>query len=155
MDNKELNKKANDEFTNLTKHGLFESLEIINQSIKACKNKIDINFYLTQQDALNDIYGELTNSYGELISEMEGFIAGRKLAISIESSKNGGFFTVNNEKIKLSATLLNSVLSSLIRGEIKDLFKTVLLLEYKIKITTNAIQTCRSHLYIKEIKRED
>jgi len=155
MKDKELNKKANTEFTNLTEHGYFESLEIINQSIKACKNKIDINFYLTQQDALNEIYGEITNVYGELVSDMESYIAGRKLLISIELSQNKGEFIVNNEKVKITSTLLNSVLSSLIRGEIKDLYKTVLLLEYKIKITTNAIQTCRSHLYIKEIKRED
>lgn len=155
MTSKELNLKANTEFTNLTEHGFFESLEMINQSIKNCKNKIDINFYLTQQDSLNEIYGEITNIYGELMSDMESFIAGRKLTISIESSQNEGEFTVNNEKVKITSTLLNSVLSSLIRGEIKDLFKTVLLLEYKIKITTNAIQTCRSHLYIKEVKRED
>ena len=155
MTAKELNDKANKEFENLTKHGFFDSLESINQSIKNCKNKIDINFYLTQQDALNEIYGEITNVYSELLSDMEAFIAGRKLAISIESSQNKGEFTVDSQKVKITSTLLNSVLSSLIRGEIKDLFKTVLLLEYKIKITTNAIQTCRSHLYIKEVKRED
>ena len=155
MTAKELNDKANKEFTNLTEHGFFETLESINQGIKNCKNKIDINFYLTQQDALNEIYGEITNIYGELMSDMESFIAGRKLIISIESSQNKGEFTVDNQKVKITSTLLNSVLSSLIRGEIKDLYKIVLLLEYKIRITTNAIQTCRSHLYIKEVKRED
>lgn len=155
MDKNELNKKALEEFNNLEKHAWFEEIEIINQSIKNFKNKLDINFYLEKQDDLNNLHGELSNTYGELVSDLDSYIAGRKLGIIIEASKNKGEFVVNGETIKVTSTLLNSVLSSLIRGEVKELFKIVILLEYKLKIITNAIQTCRSHLYIKEVKRED
>ena len=61
---------------------------------------------------------------------------------------------MNGEKTKITSTLLNSVLSSLIRGEVADLYKVNIILEGKLKHIMNMIQTCRSHLYTKDIQKE-
>lgn len=157
MNAKALNQKATQEFENLSEHGYFQDIEIIEQCIKNNKNPFDTGFYLGQEDALNSIYGELQNSFGELSAELEKYLASRKLSIAIESSKNKGEFTVGSEKIKLTSTMLNHILSSLIRGEVDELYKVVLILESKIKRVISSLQTCRSHVYIKnqEVKRED
>jgi len=149
MNNKELNKKANDEFTNLTDHDFFNELEAAEQAIKSCKDPFDVGFYLSQQDVLNKLYGEIENSFGELNADLESYITGRKLAIVIESSQNKGIFTVGGEEVKVTSTLLNSVLSSLIRAEVNDLFRIVLILESKIRRIQVNLQTTRNHTYAK------
>ena len=155
MNAKELNTRAIKEFENLTQHGLFDDIEVIEQCIKNNKNPFDTGFYLGQEDKLNSIYGELQNSFGELSADLEKYLASRKLQIAIESSKNKGEFTVNGEKIKLTSTMLNHILSSLIRGEVDELYKVVLILESKIKRVLNSLQTCRNHTYVKNIEKED
>lgn len=155
MNSQELNKKANDEFNNLTEHGYFEELEVIAQQIKNCKNRFEVSFYLEMQDKLTYVSGEINNSYIVLLAELESYIVIRKQQVVLESYKYKGEFTVNGEKTKITSTLLNSVLSSLIRGEVADLYKVNIILEGKLKHIMNMIQTCRSHLYTKEIKRED
>lgn len=150
MNAKELNKKANEEFTNLTEHGLFDELEVVEQTIKSCKDPFDIGFYLSQQDILTKLLGEIENSFGELNADLESYLTARKLQIIIESSKNKGMFTVGGEEVKVTSTLLNSVLSSLIRGEVNDLFRIVLILESKIRRIQVSIQTTRNHAYAKK-----
>lgn len=148
---KELNNKANKEFTNLTEHGFFEELEQVEQVIRSCKDPFDVGFYLSQQDILNKLYGEIENSFGELNADLESYLTARKLQIIIESSKNKGIFIVGGEEVKVTSTLLNSVLSSLIRGEVNDLFRIVLILESKVKRVQVSLQTCRNHSYAKNI----
>ena len=155
MNNIELNKKANEEFSNLTEHGFFDEIEVISQQIKNCKNRFEVGFYLEMQDKLTYVSGEINNSYIVLLAELESYIVIRKQQVVLESYKYKGEFTVNGEKTKITSTLLNSVLSSLIRGEVADLYKVNIILEGKLKHIMNMIQTCRSHLYTKEIKRED
>lgn len=154
MTAKELNDKANKEFTNLTEQGYFDELELIGQQIKNCKNRFETGFYLEMQDKLTYISGEINNSYIELLAELEKYLVIRKQQVVLESSKNAGHFTIKNEKIKISSTLLNSVLSSLIRGEVDDLYKVNIILEGKLKYIMIMIQTCRSHLYTKDIQKE-
>lgn len=149
MNNQELNDKANAEFTNLTEHGFFDELEMVEQAIKSCKDPFNTGFYLSQQDVLNKLFGEIENVFGELNADLESYLTGRKLQISIELSKNKGMFTVGNEQVKITSTLLNSVLSSLIRAEVNDLFRTVLILDSKIKRVSMSLQTCRNHAYAK------
>ena len=149
MDKKELNAKANKEFENLTQHDFFNELEVVEQAIKACKNPFDVGFYLSQQDVLNKLYGEIENSFGELNADLESYITGRKLQIVVEAAKNKGEFTVGGEKVKVTSTLLNSVLSSLIRAEVNDLFRIVLILESKIRRIQVNLQTTRNHTYAK------
>lgn len=155
MTKEQLNQKATDEFQNLTDNRYFEILKKVEQQIKDNKEKMYIPFYMEMQDTLTYLHGEIEGVSGELSAELEKYICGRKLAVVIESSKNKGEFTVGGEKVKLSATLLNSILSSLIRAEVDDLFKTVLLLESKLKRVTMAIQTCRNHTGIKKLEREN
>jgi len=154
MNNKELNEKALKEFNNLDEHDFFVDLEVIEQRIKNNKDGFDLQFYLTQEDELNSLYGEIENSYGELSAELEKYLAGRKLQIAIEASQNKDEFTVAGEKIKMKSTMLNHVLSSLIRGEVDDLYKVVLLLESKLKRVIQSLQTCRNHTYVKKTERE-
>lgn len=149
MTSQELNLKANTEFTNLTEHGFFDELEMVEQAIKSCKDPFNTGFYLSQQDVLNKLYGEIENSFGELNADLESYLTARKLQIVIESSKNKGMFTVGGEEVKVTSTLLNSVLSSLIRGEVNDLFRIVLILESKIRRVQVSLQTCRNHAYAK------
>ena len=75
------------------------------------------------QDKLTYVSGEINNSYIGLLAELESYIVIRKQQVVLESYKYKGEFTVNGEKTKTTSTLLNSVLSSLIRGEVADLYK--------------------------------
>ena len=149
MIGKELNVKANKIFTSLTENSYFDEIEMVEQGIKACKDPFNAGFYLTQQDVLNKLFGEIQDAFGELNADLESYIVNRKLQIAIESSKNEGEFSVGGEKVKITSTLLNSVLSSLIRAEVNDLFRIVLILESKVKRISMSLQTTRNHSYAK------
>lgn len=155
MTKEQLNQMAIDEFQNLTDNKYFEILKEVEQQIKDNKEKMYIPFYMEMQDTLTYINGEIENSFGELNAELEKYIVGRKLSITIEAYENKDVFTVTDKKTKLSSSIRNSILSSLIRAEVDDLFKTVLLLESKLKRVTMAIQTCRNHTGIKKLEREN
>lgn len=154
MTAQELNKQAIEEFNNLEEHNYFLDLKTINQEIKDCKDRFSSQFYLEMQDKLTYLYGEINNSYTMLFAELERYLVIRKLQIILQITKNKGEFSVGEEKIKITTTLLNSALSSLIRAEVDELFKVILILEGKLKTITNSTQTTRSHLYFKETQKE-
>lgn len=148
MNRHELNEYALNSLENLKEHGLFEELEIIEDQIKNHKDKSDIEFYQGIQDQVNYIYGEVSNTLGELSAELESYIANRKLMVSVEYS-NDKKFTIKDEEIKLNSTMISAVrISSLIKSEVSDLYKVVLLLESKVDRIKNSLQTSRNHSYV-------
>lgn len=150
MTSKELNEKAKTDYKTLEDNNYFEEICLIEDEIKNNKDPFDLAFYLGQQDKLGSLYGELENSSGELVAGLEKYIVLRELEIAKELTKNKGIFTSDGEEIKMSSTMLNSVLKNIIRAEVSELFETVLKLESKIKRVVNSIQTCRNHTYVKK-----
>lgn len=149
MTAKELNLKANKIFTSLTENSYFDEIEMVEQAIKSCKDPFNVGFYLSQQDVLNKLFGEIQDAFGELNADLESYLVQRKLQIAIQSSQQKGEFTVGGESVKITSTLLNSVLSSLIRAEVNDLFRICLILESKVKRVSMSLQTTRNHSYAK------
>lgn len=149
MIGKELNEKANKIFTSLTENSYFDEIEMVEQAIKSCKDPFNVGFYLSQQDVLNKLFGEIQDAFGELNADLESYLVQRKLQIAIQSSQQKGEFTVGGESVKITSTLLNSVLSSLIRAEVNDLFRICLILESKVKRVSMSLQTTRNHSYAK------
>ena len=145
--NNELNKKALDTLEYLNNHGYFEKLELADSNISANQDPLDIMFYKSQQDIISEIYGELLKAYGELISSMLSYSVSRKFELLQEYSKNK-YITINGKGIDLSRTPGNEVLNDLIKSEINELYRVVLLLgEGWLKRAENSIRTCRNHTY--------
>ena len=151
MTNNELNSYALKEYINLKQHKHFDELIKIEEEIKINKDPFDVGFYLNKQDELSYLYGEIENVRGDFSARFERYLADRVRIIGIEVTKNkDGSFQSGEEKIKISSTMLSSAIRKIVKGEIGDLYEKLLDLESKLRRITNAIQTCRNHIYNKK-----
>lgn len=151
MTKEQLNETALQKYNNLREHAFFENLEIIEADIKNNKTRLDYEFYLAKQDELNSLYGEIENVYAELNSLLEKYLVDRTLRLMIEmGTGNNKEVILNGQITKVTSSTLSGVLSKVIKGEISDLYQTVLILESKVKRVINNLQTVRNHTYVKK-----
>lgn len=139
--NQELNNKSIETVNNLKSSGYFENLRIIDNLIKNNQNPLDREFYLQQQDQVNEIYGEFLNSYYELKGELKKYLAIRKFELRVEAEDN---------KKRVPG---NEALEAIVLAEIGELYKATIVLEGWVERALNTLRTCRNHGYI--VDRED
>jgi len=149
MDANELNELAKSEKLNIEQHGYCESLQIIDNEMRNNADKRDKDFYLTKEDEISEILGELLFAYGKLKSELEKYIVWRKTQLYVESETNkkgkDSFVTVNGKEIKFSR--LAGLADDLAKSEVCDLYGICVFLHYIIKRAENAVITSRNHTY--------
>lgn len=146
MDAKEMNGLAVAGIQNLRDNAYFENLNMVDDEIKSNQNPLDKAFYLTKQDELTSIYGELKNTYAELYSKLKKYIVVRKLQFRVDLEKNKQL-TVNGEVLKPSREPGGEVLEDYARAEVSELYEACILLEGWIEHCENSLRTTRSHVY--------
>lgn len=134
MNSKTINDNAIKVMQNLDAHGHFEELVIIEGQIRDNKNPSDRDFYLSQEDLVNNIYGEIMASYGELLGDLKAYVAVYKYQAKLKAEA---------EKGKLPG---DDLLKDLARGEVPDLYKAVIILESWVDRAENNLRTCRNHI---------
>jgi len=143
------NKKAIDTVNTLTTQGIFVELEAIDSSLVDNKDPFDKRFYLTQQDKLNSIYGELRNMYSELLSQLKRYIVVRKLEMRLEFEQSDSI-SVKGDKITPSREPGSELLEDLAKAEVDQLYQSTILLEGWLDHCDQSIKTCRNHTYIEQ-----
>jgi hypothetical protein len=129
----EMNKKAVRVMQNLEKHDYFGQLEIIEERIHDNKDPLDKAYYLSEQDQINSIYGEILIAYYELLGCLKTYVAVKKQNAKVEAEAKGG---------KLPG---DELLKDIARGEVADLYRAVILLEGWVERGENDLRTCRNH----------
>lgn len=146
MDAKELNEYAAKKKENLQQHGYLENLQIADSEMRANPNKFDKQFYLTKEDEVSEILGEILDTYGKLKAELEKFIVKRKVELLAEAESNDDKnVTVKGEKIKFSR--LAGFAEDLAKSEVSGLYGTCIYLHYVKERAENAVKTSRNHTY--------
>jgi len=143
MNKEELNQLALERVENLREHGHFETITITDERISKNEDPFNKGFYYTQQDVLNYAYGEILTDYYTLKAELKRYIAVRKFQYKIEAEET---------KSKVPG---NEILEDLVKSEVDELYKAVLILEGWVERAENSIRTCRSHCYSETTERED
>lgn len=153
MIKEDLNQLAISTIKNLEDNGYFENLQIIDQEIRDNKDPLDIAFYLSKEDKVSYIYGELKIAYGKLKSALEKYIVYRKFQLVVEYEKDGTL-TINDETTSPKRQPGNEFLEDLIKAEIADLFANVILLSAYIDRAENTVKTTRNHTYVDRPEKE-
>lgn len=143
------NNKAKEFINTLTTQGIFAELESIDNSLVDNKDPFDKRFYLTQQDKLNAIYGELKNMYSELLSQLKRYIVVRKLEMRLEYEQTDSI-GVKGDKITPSREPGSELLEDLAKAEVDQLYQSSILLEGWLDHCDQSIKTCRNHTYIEQ-----
>jgi hypothetical protein len=134
MNKDTINQDAIDKVKALEKEGHFETIQIVDKTMRDCQNPFDQGFYLMQEDQANEAYGELLNAYYQQKANLKTYIAIRKFEMKVEAGTGG----------KLPG---NELLEDLIKAEIPDLFNAVIVLEGWVGRAENSLRTARSHVY--------
>ncbi|MBU0581322.1 MAG: hypothetical protein KKA19_09110 [Candidatus Margulisbacteria bacterium] len=149
MNKEQLNQEAVNLVKNLDEHGYFTDLQNIDTEMSQNQDPFNKRFYLSEQDKINEINGELINAYYKLKAELKVYIAVRKAQIRIEN------------EMKKEKTPGNEILESLVQSEIPELYKSVIILEGWVERADSSLKTARNHTYgdkefpDKEVKKEE
>jgi hypothetical protein len=138
----EFNKKAIETMKSLKEHKYFEIVKTIDKEIAENQNPFDKRFYLTKQDQLNEAYGELLVAYSRMRAKLKTYVAVRKFEMKVA-------YEVDKTLGKMPG---NEILEDLAKAEIPDVYNARLVLEGWVGRAENALRTCRSHSYGKEIE---
>ena len=131
----ELNQKAINTLKYMDDEYLFEEAKVSDAQIRDSENPFNRAFYLSQEDQLTRIYGELIVAYYNLKAELKTYIAIRKTQIKLENDEKG------------QKTPGNEILEDMAKAEISEVYKTVLILEGWVTRVENSIRTCRNHTF--------
>jgi hypothetical protein len=135
MTSVELNELATNTMKNLSEHSYFNNLTIYDQQISDNVDPFNKGFYMSIQDKINLINGELITSYYELRAELKTYIAVRKHQIILEK-------TQKEEKVPG-----NEILESLILAEVPQLNTATIVLEGWTVRADSSLKTARNHTY--------
>ena len=131
----ELNQKALDTYKQLDDDFLFDEAKVSDEQIRDSENPFNRAFYLSQEDHLTKVYGELIVAYYSLKAELKTFIAVRKTQIKVENDEKG---------VKTPG---NEILEDTAKAEVSELYKIVLILEGWVTRVENSTRTCRNHTF--------
>jgi len=140
----ELNTSAVETMQNLTDHGYFSDLSMYDEEMKNNADPFNRKFYSSIQDKISQINGELLVSYYTLRADLKTFISVRKQQMKLEAEGKGS---------KLAG---NEVVEDLIKAEIPELHRAVIILEGWQTRADSSLKTARNHTYEgKEVEKED
>ncbi len=143
----ELNQKAKEKMKLLDDKKYFAHVRQCDEEIRDNEFPFDRQFYLRQQDKLNEAYGEILIVYSQLRAKLKTYRAVRKHE----------FLTIKrNEVLKDNGKMPgDSILEDLANAEVSDLYNAVLVLEGWSARAEGSIRTCRSHIYSNGIENND
>lgn len=135
MDAKELNELAITRMQSLSDHQYFDELPAMDSEMANHNDPTDKNFYQNMQDRISEIYGECVTAYYGLKAELKVYICIRKSQIKLECE-------TKKEKLPAAETL-----EDLIKAEVGDLYKAVIIIEGWIARSDSSLKTARNHTY--------
>lgn len=130
-----LNEYAIKKIKSLTDHKYFEIIKTIDRKMAENHDPFAKGFYLSQQDKLNEAYGEILIAFRKLKGRLLVYIAQRKFEKAVEAE---------SDKKKLPG---NEILEDTIRAEVLDLYHGMLICKGWVERGENSLRTTRSHVY--------
>ena len=128
---------------NLSEHEYFNNLSMYDEAMSASLDPFNRRFYSSIQDKISQINGELIVAYYTLRADLKTFISVRKQQMKLEAEGRGG---------KLAG---NEVVEDLIKAEVPELYRAVIMLEGWQMRADSSLKTARNHTYEgKEVEKE-
>ena len=142
--------QASKDIIEKVKQALFASnVQKIDEEMGSNKDPFNNAFYLSKEDQINYVLGELRIAYGEVQGEFEKYKAYRKYSLLVEYESDGQI-TVNDKILKPNRQPGNEILEDLIKAEIPNTLGALITLHALIERAEGSIKTCRSHIYSSE-----
>lgn len=139
----ELNEVAINTMKTLSDHNYFSDLAMYDEEMKNNPDPFNKFFYSSIQDKISQINGELLVAYYNFRAELKTFISVRKQQMKLEAETKG---------VKLAG---NEVVEDLIKAEVPELYKAVIILEGWQARADSSLKTARNHTYEgKEVEKE-
>jgi len=144
MDAISLNESAVKTMNSLADHGYFGDLSMYDEEMKNNSDPFNRKFYSSIQDKISQINGELLVAYYTMRADFKAFISVRKQQMKLEAE---------GKSAKLAG---NEIVEDLIKAEIPELHRAVIILEGWQARADSSLKTARNHTYEgKEVEKED
>jgi len=135
----ELNQKAKEKMKLLDDKKYFAHVRQYDEEIRDNEFPFDKQFYLRQQDKLNESYGEILIAYSQLRAKLKTYRVVRKHEMRTINRKE-----FVDEKGKIPT---NDTLEDIANAEVSDLYNATLVLAGWVERGLNSLRTTRSHCY--------